>query len=308
MKVRKVWHTLVCCGSLLVGFAQAGPSTNLDDYALFAADRLTAKGLEIASGHVGVNAGPLAVRDFFTAPASDVVADQVNVPAPAQCAQQFANASVRPSPACLVTSGVSVPLVPDVAAACGFPSPFPACDPAMLVSVALGTSTTLAAGTYGDVVVARGATLQLSGGTYQLCSLKVSRGGRLEITGATELDVAGSLAFGPGTFVGPAAGSGLTFDDLHLFVDGTAAQYSRVSHVEARLCAPAAAMRLTQGGQHVGSIVARSIRTERIVLELPQVNRLPCGQTNIPVCGGTCPEFFFCGSDGRSCRCFPEDG
>jgi hypothetical protein len=64
---------------LLAAPARAQPSTNLDDYVLFATTTLKTKGPTISDGDVGVNLfdGRLVAPRFFTAPNSIVAADRV---------------------------------------------------------------------------------------------------------------------------------------------------------------------------------------------------------------------------------------
>lgn len=283
----------------------AGPSTDLDTYALFAAKKLTAKGITLLGGNIGVNDGSLFVHDYLDAPGSDVAADQVNVPTTASCSQQFANTSSKASPNCGVAGGTPVPIVQDIAATCGFPQQFPACDPATPVIVPPGGTLALPSGVYGDLVVARGADLTLVGGGYVFCSVKVSRAARLEAQAPVEIDVTGRIAIGGSATFGPAPGSGLTPADLRLFSDGISVHFSRQSQVQARLCAPNASLRLTQGGSHMGTFIANAIGTEHISVDLPASDP-PCGDIGDGFCGGSCPPGRFCG-DFDGCRCVARD-
>jgi CARDB len=80
------------------------------------------------------------------------------------------------------------------------------------VTVARGTTKTLAAGAYGDVCVGCGpghgttaeARLVLDGGTYQLASLTLAADGHVECAAACELHVAGNVTIADGGSLGPA--------------------------------------------------------------------------------------------------------
>lgn len=284
--------------------AVAQPSTDLDSYALFAAERLTMKGIALVAGNVGVNDGPLFVHDHLIAPLSDVAADRVNVPTSATCAQQFANTSEKTSPGCAVVGGTPVPIVADVAAACGFPLQFPACDPQQAVIVPPSANMTLPPGTYGDLVVARGAVVSLGGGGYQFCSVQVSRAARLEFFAPAEVDVAGRIAVGASAFAGPAQGSGLMPGDVQVFSAGTLVRFSRDSQVQGRLCAPDASLRLTQGGSHAGTFIAARIGGERVTIDHPTpFNPNGCRDFGDLFCTGDCPPGLTCTAVNFQCAC-----
>lgn len=300
----RLFAALLCASFSLPCAALAQPSTDLDTYALFAAERLSMKGLALLAGNVGVNAGPLFVHDHLIAPASDVAADRVNVPGAASCAQQFANASAKTSPNCAVVGGTPVPIVGDVAAACGFPLQFPSCDPQQAVIVPPGGSITLPPGTYGDLVVTGGATVSLGGGSYQFCSVRVARVARLEFFAQAELDVTGRVTIGPSAFAGPAQGSGLVPDDIQIFSAGPLVRFSRASQVQGRLCAPDASLRLTEGGSHAGTFIAARIGGERVTIDHPDGgNPNGCRDFGDLFCTGDCPPGLTCSVTQNQCAC-----
>jgi hypothetical protein len=252
----------------------AQPSANLNDYVLFAARAIQTKGPTIGDGDVGVNlaSGELLAPRFFAAPKSIVASDVVHfdrTPTSTTLQQLFANTVVFGPPATPFTP----PIIADVAAACGFPSPFPACDPQHPVEIPIGTATVLPPGTYGRVVVhgtAFGAsTVTLTGGTYVFCQLKVSRASKLQAAAPVTIDVATKASFGPSTFFGPDPGvPTLRSSDVRLYVNGTLVKLTRDATSVAHVCAPNAHLRLSKGGVHTGVYVAGLIRTEEIFLAL----------------------------------------
>jgi cysteine-rich repeat protein len=263
--------------ALLTSRGHAQPSTNLDDYALFADESLKTKGLHIADGDIGVNSGQLDAQraPAIDAPNSTVAASTVRINAVSICMQLFANSVRSSGPGCGPGTQFTVPIVPSVAAACGFPVAFPACDPnpSADINIPAGTSLTLGPGVYGDVTIRSGrnefatlvaGTLILTGGNYVFCSLRAGRAAQIYAQNPVEIDVGGVLTLGNGSFTGPAPGASLTPADIQIFAAGTKVHFSRQSEVRAHLCAPNATLRLTAGGSHAGSFVAQRIRTERI--------------------------------------------
>src|SRR6185436_17604250 len=95
----------------------------------------------------------------------------------ATCSALYSNTGGGSAPGCAPGGGVPEPIIADVPAACGFPGSFPACNPAAGVVVRAGR-TVLPPGVYGDVVVKSPgalASLELTGGSYVFCSLRIGR-------------------------------------------------------------------------------------------------------------------------------------
>jgi hypothetical protein len=253
----------------------AQPSTNINDYVLFASRMIKTKGPTISDGDVGVNlqGGRLIAPRFFFAPNSVVASDRVRFdknPSNTVLETLYANVIEHYGPPNAIP--FTPPIIADVKAACGFPIPFPNCQPASPVDVAVGTTTNLPPGVYGKVRVHGTAlssgNLVLTGGNYVFCDLKVGRNADLRVQTASTIDVAGSVSFGPDTFFGPDTGSGLVASDIQLYSAGPVVKLTRDSFSKARICAPDSKMRLTQGGTHNGVYVADFIRTEGVFLDV----------------------------------------
>ena len=80
-------------------------------------------------------------------------------------------------------------------------------------------STTLQAGSYGDVVVASNTSVTLSGGDYYFESLDFFPGAELRFVSPAVVHVAGSVRFRDGVIVGPATAEG-SAKDLIIYVTG----------------------------------------------------------------------------------------
>jgi len=268
------------------GFVGAQPSTSIADYTLFGDDGIRTQGLTVTSGDVGVNAPIAFLRAprFLLAPSSNLVADAViferKNPANTECAELFANFLVRgPDAGCGASATpFSPPVIPDLAAACGFPAFFPACDPDADVTVAPGDTLALPPGTYGDLVlksfkslgVLVSATVELDPGVYQFCTVKASRGTSIEFQGpgATTVHVAKRLNLKNETYTGPAPASGVAESDVRIFVAEGTVGAGRMATVRAHLCAPTSKLRLSKGGAHRGVFAAASVRATQVTLDL----------------------------------------
>jgi hypothetical protein len=252
----------------------AQPGTNINDYVLFATGAIKTKGPTISDGDVGVNDpdGRLLATRFFTAPNSVVASDRVRFdknPSSTVLQQLYANVVEQFGP---TATPFAPPIIADVKGACGFPNPVPPCAVGTTVDVPVGTTTTLPPGVYGNVRV-HGTTLTagvllLTGGSYVFCDLKVSRSAELRVQAPATIDVVGKASFGPSSFFGPDTGSGLVASDVQLHVAGSLVKFARDSASNTRVCAPAAKLRMSEGGTHVGVYVAASIRTEEVTLDV----------------------------------------
>ncbi len=254
--------------------AGAQPSSNINDYVLFATGTIKTKGVNISDGDVGVNnpGGRLIAPRFFNGPNSVVASDRVRFdknPSNTVLQQLYANTVEQYGPA---PTPFTPPIIADVPMACGFPNPFPPCAPGVDVDVPVGVTTVLAPGTYGKVRVhgtsVSAGNLVLTGGTYVFCDLKVSRTAQVRVQNPSTIDVLGRVTFGPDTFFGPDTGSGLVASDIQLYASGQLVKLTRNSFSNVHICAPNAKLRLSQGGTHVGVYVAGFIRTEEVTLDV----------------------------------------
>lgn len=165
--------------------------------------------------------------------------------------------------------------VPDVAAlqaACGFPEPFPSCDPGTPVTVRPGADCDgaaderpgngdcdLAPGAYGAVRLDNDAQLTLDAGTYVMCGLTV---GRRASVASTETTLAIPSSYD--LRVGNGARVGFTCGLLRVLLAGDgAAALGRQTNVAARVCAPERRVRIGSGTTVSGRIVADEATTGR---------------------------------------------
>lgn len=123
------------------------------------------------------------------------------------------------TPSCSVATGQCVIDRGDLAAACGFPTPFPTCNAANEVVAQSGLDCTkgpdavpgngrcdLPPGTYGRVAVQTNGKLTLQGGAYVLCELAVGQSAEVIADAAATLDVSGTVSLANDSTFGPAPG------------------------------------------------------------------------------------------------------
>ncbi len=250
-------------------------SRDLGSYVFLALHELRTKGITVTgTGNIGVNEpqGFLSASSHgeIDAPGSQVVADFLRVSADSRCSANglFSNHVFRPMGGCGPGSPVSLPIVMNPTAACGFPVSFPACNSGNRVTVVDGATQQLAPdpANFGDVEVLSGGQLVLTGGNYVFCSLNAGRNAEILVRGPSTVDIVGDVNLSNAVFLGgdPSAQPAVAAQNIKLLVKGPSVHFSGSAEVHASLCAPNAWLRITHGANVEGTFVARTVRTERI--------------------------------------------
>jgi hypothetical protein len=301
----KLWLTVAMAAgmtSLAMPAAAQPLNRNLSSYLIFASKYARVKNLNIDTAcNIGVNCaapsakskcGQLIFDDVFFANGSQAVADNVNCRKGGVLWQLFRNGGgpcdvnatinhppIEPfSPTPIIAGTCDNTCTPDVAALkalCGFPSPFPACDPSKKVIVRAGQDCDtqgfsvveplgdgrcqLPPGQYGTIQVRNGGTLELSPGNYDVCDFKVSRNALVQATNSVlNVSAGGSFRVGGQSTVGQNCG------DLAVFVDGTKrVTFGRGSVIAAKLCAPGAPVKLGHSNQLLGQFIGDYVTANR---------------------------------------------
>ncbi len=159
-------------------------------------------------------------------------------------------------------------------AACGFPSPFPACDIAKPVKAARGADCLpydtvpgnrqcdLPPGTYGSLIMEDGARLNLDPGEYVLCLFKAGQDTTTTADGTTILLPANgpsksALRINNGSELGNDCG------DLRVLADGkTRMSFGRGGVVAAEICAPESKISLGHNNILIGGFVADTVNAD----------------------------------------------
>ena len=125
--------------------------------------------------------------------------------------------------------------------------------------------TTLAPGTYGNIVVTSKTVLTLSGGAYYFTSLDFSPGSQLRVSAPTVVHVTGQVRFRDDVIVGPT-GSGGSARDLIIYVTGRDAQKGKTAvladaHVQiaANIYAKNGTLRTGSDGSFTGAFLAMRV-------------------------------------------------
>jgi uncharacterized repeat protein (TIGR01451 family) len=263
--------------------AQATPSTAINDYVIFGLNSVWLRSQsDVYSGHVGVqdaspgpvlNAGAevsVGEEVTFHNPYSAIAGDTVKLKWRANTFDIFANELNVDWEATYSqwTSPLSLPLTIAL-------PPLPQINPgATDYALTEGNNLKLAAGAYGDIDVKWNSVLILTGGVYHFNDLHLEDGGRIEITGPTEIRIANrfSADWGAGP-IGPAVGSGLDATDLVIFVGGIngasgglgdapkAVDIDGDSVITATMYIPNGTLQLGYGVQVTGALIGRDVKT-----------------------------------------------
>ncbi len=243
-----------------------------DAYALFATETLRVQRVT-ARGDLAVQ-GRLSVGGGLDATGRQLAATSVRVNGAATCAAILAGDVRGAGPTCPDGGdGGPFPVLP---ATCGIPADVAPCDRSRKITIKAGATQSLPPGVYGDVVVrGSGATLDLAGGRYVVCSLRVLRGGRVQAYAPIELIADTAVLSG---IVGGAPGVALAASDVRMLVRGARARIARGADVLGRVCAPSAKLTLAKATLR-GSAFARRITAARSTIDTPYAEDLPrCAQ------------------------------
>jgi hypothetical protein len=160
------------------------------------------------------------------------------------------------APSCRVQGAQCVVDAGDLAAACGFQTPFPACSPGQKVTAVpnadcQGAPDTAAGngrcdlppGTYGDLEVQNDAKLTLTGGTYNVCAFQFGRDTETIAGAPTSVNVHGDVAINGGSLFGPPVGTKCGQIKVNVMGPGGFA-FGRNNTINGSFCAPERTVRL----------------------------------------------------------------
>jgi hypothetical protein len=171
-----------------------------------------------------------------------------------------------------IIDGTCNACVVDVAAlqaACGFPSPFPACDQSKPVKALANADCTfgdtipnngicdLPPGTYGQIDVQNGAHIKLSPGNYNVCAFKAGRSVLMDATGVTLNVNGGFFKASNGFNIATKCG------DLQVFVNGPGqVSFGRNGFIAAKVCAPQSNIKLGHNNILIGNFIGDVVNAD----------------------------------------------
>jgi len=126
------------------------------------------------------------------------------------------------------------------------------------VTVARGETRALPPGSYGMIVLDRGATLELMDGAYAACELDADKNAVVIAGEGTTLDLRDGFALGNGSVLGLGAGG--TAARVNVAADGLV-RFGRHADVTAVLSAPDAQVSIGNGSQFAGTLCAKRFDT-----------------------------------------------
>jgi len=212
-------------------------------------------------GGIGANAAGGLIRlgkEVFVDDGGTVAADKAKLGSGTSVFDVFAN-TLQKGADVTIRGVQGTPALPLTDPFCSIPT-F-TCGGADVI-VSAGSSTgPLAPGTYGNVLLADGATLTLAPGTFAFCSIKAGRDTTIETTGATQstIDVVGTIRLLTQAFLGSAAGT----PTPNINVAGALVRISQNSVIEGALRAPNALVRIGRSGTVTGSFCSASSGSDK---------------------------------------------
>lgn len=256
----------------------------------FSMDNACNVGVNCAAPNASSTCGELLFDAATFADGSQTVGDRTFCTAPgAVVSQLFKNQGgpcngitllhppVEPfDPMPIIAGTCGVGCVPDntaIEALCGFPVPFPTCDPSKPVKVqpgqdCIGAPDTapgngrcdLAPGVYGNISVRNKGSISLTAGNYDVCLFKVGRDATVTADSAViRIPDGGEFKGGGGSHIGQMCG------DITVLMKGTKSRltFGRLLTVYAKVCAPESALKLGHGNHFFGQFVGDTVTANR---------------------------------------------
>jgi len=306
---------LACVAVGGVAQAQPEPRRNLSAYVVFALKNVNVKDLDVLGPcNTGVNCskpasnsdcGVVSHEDSFYADGSQIVGDQVKFSKPgANVFDVFTNDlqgkgyTIRGiqapvtlpiigdldgdgQPSCRTQGQQCVPDHGDLAAACGFPANFPACNTNAPVLVAGGDCMLagdsqpgnaicdLPPGVYGTLNVQNGSAISFDGGTYVFCEVSVGKNTNSTSKAPSKVLVHGDFTINNGSSFGQTCG------DFNVLAKGGGNfGFGRNSGIVGFFCGPERTLGLGDNNDLTGRFFAENVRADA-------TNRAKC-------CSGLC--------------------
>ena len=173
-------------------------------------------------------------------------------------------------PSCSIDSGSCAIDTGDLAAACGFPVPFPACDPSRPVTITAlqdcpfddqspnNQRCDLPPGVYGSLQVKDKSLVTFTGGTYVFCDFQFGKATETLADASTVIDVSGAVAINNDSNFGPAAGQNC--GQIRVNVAGSGDfSFGRQAAINGYFCAPERTVQLGHDNNLTGRFFGNAI-------------------------------------------------
>ncbi len=240
------------------GSAAAEPAGDLGAYVLLGIESVSVDDRAfLGAGHVGANQSSGVVRfGRFGFVLESVVADTTRLGQGTSVFDLFTNDLQSPLEEIVIRATGPTGFTPPILAAL---PPLPAFAPGTAdLTVRSGTVVVLSPGAFRDLRVARGGTLVLSGGTYELNSLITGRLSKVLVTDVATVNIANELRIGHLAAFGPSA-MGVDAEDVDVHVGGDVVAFGSAAHVSIDLLAPNARVNIGRSIHGSGRFVGKTI-------------------------------------------------
>ncbi len=256
-----------------------------DDYVFLVKRFALVKNESVVSGNVGVqNArGKLKVGRGASVLGLGV-GDRVFLNAGTTVLDVFAN-TLKFNPAKTFPGAVTQPVpfpvyvteplvVPDPFDPANFPPEFPITCGGVSKKGDKNEVFALPPGAYGEVKIAQGGRLVLSGGTYNFCVLEAVRGD-ISVAGTATINVRDKFGLGNQASLLPSAPLGA--DDVRINFAGKSIRISAGSRFTGRIFAPEGQIRLGRQAVVIGHFVSDKLRSDKGFTAFPPADAAVCG-------------------------------
>ncbi len=268
-------------------------SVNLKNYTLLGACNV---GVDCAKPSSNSDCGVLSQEDAFYADNSQVAGDNAKFTKPgASVWQLFSNEIDSPQnvtvrlgtdpltplpiigdrdgdgvPSCRTVGGTCATDPGDLAIACAFPTPFPACDPSKPITVLGNADCTgvtdavpgngrcdLGPGTYGDLVVQNQGKVTFAGGAYVFCKVDIGKSTNTITNDPATIYTSGDVLVNNDSSLGQQCG------DVTVLANGPGAMgFGRNSAITGFFCAPQRLLQLGHDNDLTGQFYANEVNAD----------------------------------------------
>jgi hypothetical protein len=260
-------------GACNSGVDCAQPNANSDCGVITHENPNYADGSQIAGDRARFNTGGGIIFQLFSNTPTGLENVFINSPPvePLSPLPILGDADADGTPSCSIATGSCVIDTGDLAAACGFPVPFPACDPSRPVTITAladcpfgdqspgNQRCDLPPGVYGSLQAKDFSLVTFTGGTYVFCDFQFGQTTETLADANTVIDVTGDVAISNDSNFGPAAGQNC--GQIRVNITGPGAfSFGRQAAINGFFCAPERTMLLGHDnnltGRFFGNVIS----------------------------------------------------
>ncbi len=276
--LRKVF--CLCAILVILPTFTASATTELSSFSVFATNSVWVRqGSDVNSGNIGVadaSPGPwldsqseVSVgKSVYVADGVSIYGDSIKVKTGASAFDVYYNELTNNG---TIRGSEYTPLVlPLDITMPTFPTPAPGTEDH---DIPQGGNLTLDAGSYGEIMVRKNATLTLTGGTYHFENLDLGDlNAKVLFQTPTDLIINNRLEPGKSAVIGPDVGSGISAKDIRIYVNGInggtgnlgatpkAAQIGYTNTLRANIYAPNGTVLIKQGTVAEGAFIGKDVK------------------------------------------------